>query len=310
MKSYQAGQKRYLSFCDAVQRPAVPTSEETLMMFASHLAKGSLSHQTIKVYLSAVRNLHVTEGRHSDYTEALTPRLERVLKGIKKESTNCNPPQIRLPSTLNIMQSIRRVLATAPEDHNNIMMWAACSLAFSGFLRSSEFTVPSQSEYDPAAHLSPSDVSVDNVFEPSLVYVTIKQSKTDPYRKGATVCLAKAANELCPVLALLPYLALRGDQPGPLFILQDLTFLTRSKFTARLREILREAGIDDSKYASHSFRSGAATTAAEVGISEVHIKMLGRWESDAYQVYVKTPPQKLAELSKRLVANVQSCSSQ
>ena len=309
MRSYQAGQKRYLFFCSAARRPAIPTSEETLMMFASYLAKGGLSHQTIKVYLSAVRNLHVTKGQHLDYTAALTPRLEMVLKGIKKDSAHHNPPQIRLPITVNIMQSIRRILAMSPEDHNSIMIWAACSLAFSGFLRSSEFTVPSQSEYDPASHLSPSDVSLDNPLQPSLIYVTIKQSKTDPYRKGATICLARTASNLCPVLALLPYLVLRGSQPGPLFVMQDSAFLTRSKFTARLREILREAGIDDSKYASHSFRSGAATTAAEVGISETHIKMLGRWESDAYQVYVKTPPKKLAELSKRLVENVNSGSS-
>lgn len=276
MKFYQAGQKRYLSFCDAVQRSAIPTSEEILMMFASHLAKGAPSRPTIKVYLLAIRNLHVTAGLHSDYTKALTPHLEIVLKGTKKESAKCNPPQIRLTITLNIMQSIGRVLATVPEDHNNIMVWAACSLAFSGFLRFSEFTVPLQSEYDPAVHLSLSDVSVDNIYEPSLIYVIIKQSKTDPYRKGATVCLARTGNELYPILALLPFLALRGDQPGPLFILQDLTFLTQTKFTTRLREILREAGIDDSKYARHSFQSGAATAAAEAGMSDVHIKMLGR----------------------------------
>ena len=84
MRSYQAGQKHYLSFCSAAQRPAIPTSEEMLMMFASYLAKGGLSHQTIKVYLSAVRNLHETKGQHSDYTAALTLCLKIVLKGIKK----------------------------------------------------------------------------------------------------------------------------------------------------------------------------------------------------------------------------------
>ena len=123
------------------------------MMFASYLTKGGLPHQTINVYLSAVRNLHVTKGQHLDYMGALTPHLEMVLKGIKKESANHNPPQIKLPITINIMQSIRRILAMSPEDYNSIMMWAACSLAFSGFLRSIEFTVPSQSEYDPASHL-------------------------------------------------------------------------------------------------------------------------------------------------------------
>jgi len=36
--------------------------------------------------------------------------------------------------------------------------------------------------------------------------------------------------ELYSVLALLPYLALSGSHPGPLFIMQDLTYLTKAKF--------------------------------------------------------------------------------
>ena len=103
---------------------------------------------------------------------------------------------------------------------------------------------------------------------------------------------------------MLPYLALQGSLPGPLFILEDGSFLTRSSFTTLLRTTLNSAGIDSSKFASHSFRSGAATTAADIGMAEVHIKMLGRWASEAYQVYIKTPPAKLAKLTKQLTVTI------
>lgn len=83
---------------------------------------------------------------------------------------------------------------------------------------------------------------------------------------------------------MLPYLALRKDSPGPLFILKDATPLTRSSLSTMLRATLTQAGLDTEKYSTHSFRSGAATTAADVGISDAHIKMLGRWSSDAYQI--------------------------
>jgi len=73
--------------------------------------------------------------------------------------------------------------------------------------------------------------------------------------------------------------------------------------------ILKSAGIDDSKYASHSFRSGAATTAAEASIPDEHIKMLGRWKSEAYQVYVKSVPEKLAKAAKQLATAVQKHNS-
>ena len=118
--------------------------------------------------------------------------------------------------------------------------------------------------------------------------------------------LAKMGKELCPVAAILPYLALRGSKPGPLFILQDGSYLTRQKFMDLLRLTLREAGLDDSKYAAHSFRIGAATSAKDAGIDDVHVKILGRWKSNAYQLYVRTPQEKLASLSKQLVATLVS----
>ena len=77
-RSYQAGQKRYLAFCSEVHRPALPTSEATLSMFVSYLAHEGLAHSTIKVDLSAIRNLHVSAGLHEEFSNQLTPRLELV----------------------------------------------------------------------------------------------------------------------------------------------------------------------------------------------------------------------------------------
>ena len=65
-----------------------------------------------------------------------------------------------------------------------------------------------------------------------------------------------------------------------------------------ISDTLQQAGIDHKQYATHSFCIGAATTAKEASISDVHIKMLGHWKSNAYQLYVKTPR---AELSKQMV---------
>lgn len=52
---------------------------------------------------------------------------------------------------------------------------------------------------------------------------------------------------------------------------------------------MRAAGVDDKSYSGHSFRIGAATAAAAADVPDHVIKMLGRWESLAYQLYVRTP---------------------
>ena len=199
-------------------------------MFVSHLAQQGLTHQTIKVYLSAVRNLHVSAGLHNQFAAQLTPRLEMVLKGIKKDKAAATP-RTRLPITVEIMERLRCTLIKQPTDHNNIMMWAACSLAFFGFLRCSEFTVPSQEGYSPAVHLSLQDISLDSRESPTKIQVRIKESKTDPFRHGCTLCLGKTGKDICPIRAVLPYLAKRGAQYGPLFLTADGTYLTRGIFS-------------------------------------------------------------------------------
>ena len=63
----------------------------------------------------------------------------------------------------------------------------------------SEFTLLSTKAYDPDVHLSYSDIAVDSTSNPSMMQVHIKASKTDPFRKGVHLYLAKTENKLCPV---------------------------------------------------------------------------------------------------------------
>ena len=57
------------------------------------------------------------------------------------------------------------------------------------------------------------------------------------------------------------------------------------------------AGTEENKYAGHSFRIGTATTAAQCGIPNATIQLLGRWESTAYLLYVRMPWDKLYSYS-------------
>ena len=57
------------------------------------------------------------------------------------------PPAVqRLPITIDIMHQIKSVLQQQPNSYHNILMWATCCLAFFGFLRCNEFTLPSHKE--------------------------------------------------------------------------------------------------------------------------------------------------------------------
>ena len=86
---------------------------------------------------------------------------------------------------------------------------------------SGEFTIPSDSAFDPSQHLCPADISVDSHVQPSLLRVHLKQSKTDPFHQGINIFLGRSNSDLCPVSAILSYLSLRGTDQGPLFRFSD-----------------------------------------------------------------------------------------
>ena len=220
LSTYSAGHIRFNNFRKELKVTALPATEAILLLFATYLATINISHTTIKVYLAGVRHMHVSAGLFSFFDKQLTPRLQLTLKGIQKNQATTQPSRIRLPITLQLTGNIETLLAKQPSSYYNIMIWAACCLAFFGFLRVGEFTVPVDDQYDESCHLSLSSISVDSRVNPQLLKIIIKQSKTNPFRKGVSVFLGATGENLCPVRGILPYLAIRGNHLGALFLLR------------------------------------------------------------------------------------------
>ena len=141
-------------------KPLLPASEITLIYVVSHLAK-TVSYNTIKLYLFAFRDLH----RQYNFPLKLPKmfRLQKVLNGIKRFQT---PVKLdRYPITIQFLQSIFNSYQPHLScDLNYIILWAAFTLAFFGFLRSSEFTC-SDKVFDPkltfALRMSPLSLTLN-----------------------------------------------------------------------------------------------------------------------------------------------------
>ena len=164
---------------------------------------------------------------------------------------------------------------------DNVILWAACCVGFFGFLRGGEFRV--NSPFDPSLHLTLDDIQVDAPLNPKSVCLFIKCFKIDPLRKGCFVLLGHGSTPLSPVVSMVNYPHLHGLSPGPLFLYQDSTPLSRSKLSAFLKSTLQ------SNFSGHSFRVGTATTAASRGIPDYLNKTMGCWSSKTYLLYVQTP---------------------
>ena len=300
-KSYSTAMKRFHMFCTkfSLSTP-FPLSEYTLCCFAAYLADEGLAPQTAKTYLSAVRNMQLLFGLPDPRDHSSLPMLKRVLAGISRARLSCQiTPRVRLPITGSILTRIHSALLQSSH-LDRLLIWAVASLAFFGFFRLGELLVESPEMYNPSTSLSWGDVAVDNRSSPSMVKVHLKRSKCDQFGRGIDVIVGRTNTPICPVSATLAYIIHRQDSPGPFFITNQTAPVTKGWLVRQIRSILSSLGLPQNDYAGHSFRIGAATTAALAGIEDSTIQALGRWQSAAFLQYIRMPREQLAAMSQRL----------
>jgi len=116
---------------------------------------------------------------------------------------------------------------------------------------------------------------------PHPVILTIPSSKTDPFRRvsiiievcrGVDVCSDCAQNLLVCAAASKRHLFFSQDGSDP---------LSRGHFINTGQVKLACVGFDASKSSGHSFRRGAASSAAAWVFNDYEIQQLGRWRSDS-----------------------------
>jgi integrase len=179
---------------------------------------------------------------------------------------------------------LNKIIDMYGKDHSNLKNVRLCAmllLGYAGFLRYSEI-----------ANLKMENI---NLF-PSYIVVNIVSGKTDVYRRGNNVVIAKTNGKACPVSWLLRYISLaelRYDSEDFIFRairyfksknVYKLINVNRSLSYTRARELLINCltvlGLDSSKFCLHSLRSGDTTAAAANNISDRLIKEHGRWKTD------------------------------
>ena len=302
-KTYKSALRRFTNFCEMfnVLSP-FPVSEAILCYFASFLANQKLSPQTIKTYLAGIRHMQITLGLPEPREFSSLPRLRLVQAGIQRVHAQVAtaPTRIRLPITPTVLRQIQDFWSRKSHgDPDIIMLWAAATLCFFGFFRSGEITVPSKNAYDPKKHLTWGDISIDNPVSPSTLMIHLRQSKTDQLGRGVEVYVGKTEGVLCPVTAVTAYMASRGNKMGPFFQQKKRR---STNFIHHVRAALQVVGLPYGHFAGHSFRIGAATTAAKAGVEDSTIRMMGRWNSTAFLAYIRTPREELARFSTSLAS--------
>ena len=311
--AYRSGTNAFMSFMamhghtSPHHLPAI--DEAILILFVTHCAMNlRLAHTTIKTYLCGVRNLYI-EANHGNplvtvHGQALE-KLTLVLRGIKKsQSPNTNR---RLPITAPILSALFSLLTGSFfSPFLDALLKASCAMAFFAFLRCGEFTCTGH--FDSATQFTLSDISFilhSGIITEARLF--LKASKTDPFRHGHIIPLFALSSSLCPIQALQHYLHFRlqlnRNPMSPLLTLQDGSPLSRTRFISMLQCALRSLGLHSQQFTGHSFRIGAASSAAASMVPDHLIQVLGRWASSCYKTYIHTSCDSLKTAQEQMASS-------
>ena len=260
----------------------MPISSATLALFIAYLFERQYAPSTVNTYVSALGYSHKLSGL-PDPTRVFY--IIQMLKGYGKNGSRLDS---RLPITLPVLTSMLQGSSQIKGSGYQICQFKAmCSLAFFAFLRIGEITTAKKRSCQPLQMQHIEHVH-DSGKRVASIKLTFHDFKHNYDQRPFTLILHRQA-AACPVQLLLDYLVMRGNQEGAIFIRQDGTPVSRDEFSSRLSEAITVCGLDPSRYKGHSFRIGAASHAAERGMSDSQIRIMGRWKSNAFQKYIRVP---------------------
>jgi hypothetical protein len=118
---------------------------------------------------------------------------------------------IRVPITPPLLRLMKGVWAPSAS-RDKKMIWTTCCLVFLGFLQVGEMTVPKDRSFDLWGSATLPWMT------PNRLLFTIKQSKTDPFRREVNLYVGRTNSDTYPVAAVQ---TCRSLGPGPLFVFKD-----------------------------------------------------------------------------------------
>ena len=259
LRAYQSDFRDFSAFCAKNGFSSLPTQPKIIALYITHLSKSS-KFSTLKRRIASISVLHKLKGH---YLDTKHPIIMENLHGIKR--TLGTRQKAKKPILINELKLIIKVI-----DKENIRDKALILIGFSGGFRRSELV-----------NIYYEDVE----FVTEGVKILIKRSKTDQSGQGNIKAIPYFDNqEFCPVIALKNYVSKKfsNTNEGKIFNISD------KSVALIIKRYAEKAGLDSSKYAGHSLRSGFATTAAEFGAEERNIMaMTGHKTTQMVRRYIQ-----------------------
>ncbi len=277
--SYSSATNMYLSFCERQQLPFEPTPD-TLSLFVIHEVHRGLEPRSVNSYLSGVCSEletfypRVRAIRHC-------PLVRQTLKGCMRLYSK--PIKRKRALASDDLGLVVADLAPSP-DYDSLLFATQLLTGFHSLLRLGELVWPDNPKLRTFRKLT---LRTSVQVTPTSFSFLLHSHKSDKFFDGDRVLLDQELTGTTPIDLFTRYLAYR-DSAFPfhshLWLKADGSIPTRRWFIQRLRHFF------PSDVSGHSMRSGGATAFAVAGVPAASIQAIGRWSSDAWQLYIRKHP--------------------
>ena len=280
--SYSSAVNSYFTFCSSHSLPVEPTPD-TLSFFAVYMAH-HIKPKSVSSYLSGICN----------QLEPFFPdvRSHRRHWLVTKTLIGCRK---MLPSSTTQKRPISRTELTdvaqryaASTSFDNTLFLAILLTRFHGLLRLGELTWPDNSNLrDYRKVIMRSTVQV----YPKSFQFTLRGHKADRLFEGSHILIQSTElgdDALCPFTKFLAMCDRLFPLRPELWLTENGSIPTRTWFLKRFHRHF-PGNVD-----SHSLRAGGATALAQASIPPHMIQAIGRWSSEAFQIYIRQHPVVLA----------------
>lgn len=281
--TYTSALNSYINFCTMHGLSIEPT-EDTLSFFVIYMCH-HIDPKSVDSYLSGICNQ--LESTYPNVRAIRkSPLVKNTLKGGKRlfgKGTKRKRPL----STGDLLNVERSYIAQPTHSHDDKLFVSMLFTGFDGLLRLGELTFPDNTALrNWKKVIRRASLVISNTDSSAGMY--LPGHKADKFFEGNQIIIkARADPELDTVEKIRRYILSR-DRLFPhhpaLWVRANGQVPTRSWFISRLRV---HFGKD---VAGQSLRAGGATSLALAGVPPHQIQAIGRWASNAFQIYMRKNP--------------------
>ena len=310
-KGYESHWNMYLKYCIHFHYIPLPFTYIRMLMYAAFRAR-FVSLKTVKKDITAIKHFNNKYGYPAMDTQG-DDMFEKMVEGIKK----CYGSQDRDPRIPIVWEHFDEIVKSFDlTSYDQLVVFLSLVVTSQACLRVGE------------VYPMTTNVHADRLDTPSFrtlwcrnfsiiwnangksidyVVITLRATKNDKKKKPVPIPLGKGKWPLAPIDLFVLYMRKREQlsrtkpylkwQPkAPLFQLSDGSVLTQQKALKHLRYATNKMGLPNDKVTLYGLRYGTATSLARRNVDPTIIKTMGRWHSDAYQVYIKMDPKMIVHL--------------